>query len=242
MNVPDLSPRMEKVLSFVPQNEEVVADVGCDHAYVSIALVKRNIAKNVIAMDVRKGPLEIAKKNVDEYGLGSEVELRLSDGLTALSPREVNAIVIAGMGGLLVKKILTNGQNILKCECPPDLILGPQSDICEVRKYLHDINYHIVKEAMLIDEGKYYTVIHASYGGNEHYDNSEDYVYGRCNIEEGSDVFISFLKKESDTYKDVLKGLKASNSQNERTLKRIKELESLIDTNKRAYKRCLHEM
>jgi tRNA (adenine22-N1)-methyltransferase len=233
---------MEQVLSFVPQDAETVADVGCDHAYVSIALIKRDIAKHVIAMDVRSGPLEIAKKNVEEYGLVTDIELRLSDGLSKLSPMEVDAIVIAGMGGLLVKKILVEGRDVLECECPPELILQPQSDIGEVRKYLHDINYHIVKEMMLIDEGKYYTVIHASYGCEEHYESPEDYIYGKCNIEDGKDVFISFLEKESATYMDVLNGLEKSNSENERTLMRIEEIKSLLEMNRKAYKRCLHEM
>ena len=99
----------------VPTGCPVVADVGCDHAYVSIALVARRIARKVIAMDVRKGPLAIAADNINEAGLTERIELRLGDGLAMLRRDEADAIVIAGMGGLLTKRILEQGMDILSC-------------------------------------------------------------------------------------------------------------------------------
>ena len=107
-----LSKRMEAVVNMVsPQSlvvpeKKCIADIGCDHAYVSIALMERGLADKVIAMDVRKGPLEIAAKNVAEYGMENNIELRLSDGMERLKPGEADAIIIAGMGGLLMCSIL----------------------------------------------------------------------------------------------------------------------------------------
>ena len=89
-----LSNRMEAVVNMVSPQSFVIADIGCDHAYVSITLVERKLAQKVIAMDVRKGPLEIAKKNVTAYAMTDEIELRLSDGLDKILPGEADVIVI----------------------------------------------------------------------------------------------------------------------------------------------------
>ena len=101
-----LSKRMEAVVNMVSPQSFAIADIGCDHAYVSIALRQRRMAQKVIAMDVRKGPLAIAKNNVMQYGLEDTITLRLSDGLEQLQPNEVGTIIIAGMGGLLMMRIL----------------------------------------------------------------------------------------------------------------------------------------
>ena len=157
-----LSNRMEAVVNMVSPQSFVIADIGCDHAYVSIALVERKLAQKVIAMDVRKGPLEIAKKNVTAYAMTDEIELRLSDGLDKILPGEADVIVIAGMGGLLIRDILERGKKILDVDGKrPELILQPQSDLAEVRIFLQENAYDIQQEKMLIEEGKYYTIIKA---------------------------------------------------------------------------------
>lgn len=156
-----LSKRMEAVVSMVSPQSFAVADVGCDHAYVSIALLERGIAKKVIAMDVRQGPLKIAAGNVKSANLEEKIDLRLSDGLEKLTSGEVDTIIIAGMGGLLVKRILEQGKAVLCTERPPVLVLQPQSDLAAVRIFLHSSAYHIVQETMLIEDGKYYTVMRA---------------------------------------------------------------------------------
>ncbi len=159
--MPELSKRMEAVAAMVPPQSFTVADVGCDHAYVSIALVKRKLCRRVIAMDVRSGPLRIAEGNVISCGETERIELRQSDGLGGLSPGEADAVILAGMGGLLVIRILTEGREILEAEKPPVLILQPQSDIREVRIFLYENAYHIVREQMVLEDGKYYTVMRA---------------------------------------------------------------------------------
>ncbi len=101
----ELSKRMYMVASMVDKGGSV-ADIGCDHAYVSIYLIEQNIAAKVIAMDVRTGPLDIAKKNINSHGLSDKIEVRLSDGLEKLSIGEVNTVIIAGMGGQLIIDII----------------------------------------------------------------------------------------------------------------------------------------
>lgn len=185
-----------------------VADVGCDHAYISIALIKRCLASQVIAMDVRKGPLEIAKRNVRAYAMEDKIELRLSDGLAELDIGEADTIIIAGMGGLLIKSILEKGENILSnVDTPPILILQPQSDIREVRIFLYARAYHIVQETMLEEDGKYYTVLKAIPGKKDGCFSDAEWLYGKYNLEGRSAVLQTYLQKENRILKNILAGL-----------------------------------
>lgn len=135
------------------------ADIGCDHAYLSIYLVVHKIAERVIAMDVNIGPLKIAQENVIRYNAGDKIELRLSDGLDKLMPSEADAIVLAGMGGELMVSILTKGMSCVNKA--KELILSPQSEPHKIRRFINAAGYNISYEDMCIDMGKYYTVIKA---------------------------------------------------------------------------------
>lgn len=150
-----MSVRLRKIAELLRGPEKLrAADVGCDHGYVSIYLVTHGIAKSCIAMDVRSGPLSGAKENVAEYGLSDIIETRLSDGLKELEPGEADALVIAGMGGNLMRRILEEGN-------PKKLgintaVLQPQSDIADFRQFLRDSGYVITDEKVIEEDGKFY--------------------------------------------------------------------------------------
>ncbi len=135
----------------------IVADVGCDHGFVSIYLIQQKIAPKVYAMDVRKGPLDRAKEHIAAYQLGEQIETRLSDGLTAMEPGEAQALVCAGMGGPLMIKILTEGAKVIAQM--EELILQPQSEIEEFRRFLRTTQWTIVEEKMILEEGKFYPMM-----------------------------------------------------------------------------------
>ena len=136
-----------------------VADVGCDHGFLSIYLVQAGISPKVVAMDVRKGPLAAAGEHIRECGLDGYIETRLSDGLTALEPEEVDTVICAGMGGRLMERILREGDH--KAALLKELILQPQSEIPEFRSFLHMAGYEITEENIVCDEGKYYFAMRA---------------------------------------------------------------------------------
>ena len=96
-----LSKRLETVASFVPKGSNI-ADIGTDHGYVPIYLVREGQAEHAVAMDVRKGPLERARAHVEAAGLGSRIDVRLSDGLAGLKPGEADCVVIAVLAGLVL--------------------------------------------------------------------------------------------------------------------------------------------
>lgn len=151
-----LSQRMQTVVSLV--DEKSVADIGCDHAHVAMWLAASGV-KKVIAMDVKKGPVDIAKANIKANGMSDIVEVRMSDGMDKLLVGEVECAIIAGMGGELICGILERG--LAKLEAGIHLILQPQSEIYKVRDFLLKHNYTIINEKMLLEDDKYYTIIKA---------------------------------------------------------------------------------
>lgn len=138
---------------------DTVVDIGCDHGFVSIYLIKKGAFGRAIAMDLREGPLARARAHIDEYGLSDRISVRRSDGFEKLDCGEADVAVIAGMGGLLMTDILKKGRAHTRAGI--GLVLQPQSDIDVVRAYVQEIDYEIVDEAILVDDGRYYFVIKA---------------------------------------------------------------------------------
>lgn len=190
----ELSKRLLMSASMVSKGNRV-ADIGCDHAHTSIWLIQQGIAKNCIAMDLRKGPLAHADENIRMCRCENEIQTRLSDGLTALKPGEADCILITGMGGGLMTRILTDG---LECvEQAQELILQPQSDQGAVRRFIYSHGFSISEERCCKDYGKFYISIHAVKGKKleEPYSDSE-FEFGRILPAEGNPVYRDYLQNE----------------------------------------------
>lgn len=219
-----LSKRMKNVVEFV--EGEKVCDIGCDHAFVSIYLLQHNLAKKVYAMDVRKGPLEIAKSHVNACGFEQLIDVRLSDGFEKLEVGEADCAIIAGMGGPLIVEILKRGK--AHTDKGINLVLQPQSDIYKVREYLYDIGYAIEKENMLIDEEKYYTVIKAKkindLSKKPDKPSQAEFTYGKYLIENKNDILKQFLEEKLEKNREIRKKLIQNSS--EKSYNRTIELES----------------
>lgn len=210
-----LSKRLERVASFVTPNK-TVADIGCDHAYIPIYLLEHNIAQRVIAMDVRKGPLSIAAQNIERAGLAGVIETRLSDGIDKLRAGEVDTIIIAGMGGILMSEILTADNEVL--DTITELVLQPQSDIDLVRKTIMKLQFRIVNEDMLIDEGKYYTIMRAVRTNEKQVIyNDVELIYGRLLLQEKNEILHQYLKQELFKTKELIRKLEAEASDSAKT-------------------------
>lgn len=153
-----LSDRMRAVVGLVEPCKSI-ADIGCDHGYVAMELVRSNICRHVIAMDINKGPLERARHNVRDYDMQDYIETRLSDGVQALRAGEVEGIICAGMGGRLVISILEQDKELV-CDLR-QVILQPQSELDEVRGYLRENGFIIDREDMVYEDGKYYPMMRA---------------------------------------------------------------------------------
>ena len=222
-----LSERMLRTAGFVSHGNRT-ADVGCDHAYTSIYLVEQGIAPQVIAMDVNKGPLARAKDNVEKFGMAERISLRLSDGLEALLPGEADTILIGGMGGPLMERILSEYPE--KVDRAKELVLQPQSEIGQFRRFVQYIGFRITEEDMLQEDGKYYTILRAEHGKEEAW-SEEEYLYGKYLRKEAYPVLLDFLTQEREATEAVLKGLAAAGT--EKAEKRREELLLLLTHNKR---------
>ncbi len=155
-----LSERMAAVANLVTPGSRV-ADVGCDHAYIPIALCRTGTIPSAIAMDVEQGPLKRAREHIEASGMDERICVRRSDGLEKLGCGEADTVLIAGMGGLLMVRILTER------EIPAgvtELVLQPQSDIAGVRVCVRKIGFHIVDENMVLEDGKFYPMMKAQKG------------------------------------------------------------------------------
>ncbi len=137
----------------------IVCDVGTDHALLAAHLITTGKCEKVIASDINEGPLESARKTVEKYGISKKVELVLSDGLKNVNGEGVSDIVIAGMGGETIVKILSERQFDLN---GIRLILQPMTKAEILRKWLADYGYKIVSENGVSEGEKLYTVITAS--------------------------------------------------------------------------------
>ena len=227
-----LSKRMQMIADMAAPSS-CTADIGTDHGYIPIYLALQGIADHAIAADVRKGPLARARDHIRENGLEERIELRLGDGLTVLHPGEADQIIISGMGGLLMTRILKDSPQIPAAA--KALILQPQSDIDLVRRYLHESGFCIEKEDMTIDEGKYYTVIRAVHGKDQEY-SAEDDLYGRLLIESGHPVLIRFLQDTVRKQKEIRDHLSGQDSEKCRV--RREELELSIAAAEKVFERA----
>ena len=156
-----LSKRLQAVAKLVTKGNRV-ADVGCDHGYIAIYLTEESISPYVVAMDVRPGPLDRAKKHIERAELSGKIETRISDGAEALKEGEVDTMICAGMGGRLVIQIIE--AQLSKIRLMKELILQPQSDLHLVRKYLRLKDFITIAEDMVLEDGKYYPIMKVTPG------------------------------------------------------------------------------
>lgn len=212
-----LSKRMQMVADMVTKGS-VLADIGCDHGFVSIYLIEQKICNHVIAMDVNEGPLLRAKEHIEERDLTEYIDIRLSDGMEKLGKKEADGILIAGMGGRLVIKILSD--YIETAKELKEVILQPQSEIHLVRQFLIKQGFHIVKEDMVEENGKYYPAIKAVFKGENIEELQEvQQWYGPYLLREKHPVLLEYLKKERSKFSGILKEIESSGRQGDSTTK-----------------------
>ena len=189
-----------------------LADIGTDHGFVPIWLVKSGIIPSAIAMDINRGPLERAQEHIAQAGLDRFIQTRLSDGLAGLGEGEADSILIAGMGGALTVRILEKD--------PPsdlgaaELILQPQSEIGKVREYLCTSGWKIDAEDMVLEEGKYYPMMHCIRG--EMTLTLEEAEFGPCLIASGNPVLMKYLVFREKVLRSNLESLQNSDSERAR--------------------------
>lgn len=225
-----LSLRLSAIADMVTTGNRLV-DVGCDHGYLPVYLIQQKKIPSAIAMDVRKGPLSRAKEHIRQYGLEEYIQTRLSDGLENLKAGEGDTLVIAGMGGPLMERILTDGQSVR--DSFSEMILQPQSDIPHFRRFIQSQGFQIVEEKMVEEEGKFYPMMRVvrtcpEGDGNENLGSEAapytlEEAFGKFLLKEHNPVLYRYLLREERIRADILKQLQAA-PQAEAVTARIREV------------------
>ncbi|MCK8617009.1 class I SAM-dependent methyltransferase [Fructobacillus sp. M158] len=201
-----LSPRLQAVADLV-ETKQKVADIGSDHAYLATYLVESDRVAEAIVGEVAKGPLDNAKKTVANSGLSTKIDCRLADGLFALTAEDkVETVVIAGMGGLLIKKILNDNRALGPFQ---QLVLQPNTDQDALRAWLVANGYRISQEQLVEEQPHRYEIIVAKPGQEELSD--ADRIFGPILRKEAGPVFQAKWQHEQARLQLVLDRLEEAN-------------------------------
>lgn len=186
------------------QSGSRVADIGTDHGYLGIYLLQSGAARHVIACDLRKDPLENARRNAKLFGVDGEMEFRLSDGLEKILPDEVDTVVMAGMGGDLIQKILS--------QCPwrkregLQFILQPQSAGNVLRRWLCEDGFEIQREEPVQDGHFLYTVMDIRQGEPAPLTPGTEYASPAL-LASGSPLVGNYLARVENALQETVRGL-----------------------------------
>lgn len=200
-----LSNRLLACCSFVRPHDRV-ADVGCDHGYLGIYLLKNGIAKSVIASDVNENPLLSAKINAVKYGVKNKISFYLSDGVRNI-PREFDCMVCAGMGADTMISILEAAPWLKSPQYR--LILQCQSKRPELRRYLHQQGYTITRETLAQDGKFIYPVMEVVYAPGDACGEWE-YYFSPALLRSGSPLLGAFCARVMGALEETVKGLTVS--------------------------------
>lgn len=218
----ELSPRLQVIFSLVPMSSKV-CDVGTDHAYLPIALSKSGKAKSIIACDINEGPLKKAKDNI-EKSKETNIDLRLGDGLSPIMENEADTLIIAGMGGDVIRHILSSCKWIKN----PDLLLllQPMTSAELLRSYLTDNLFEIEKEVPVSDASKIYSVMAVRFTGvKKTYKNGYEFV---GEVSPDTKVGKLYIEKQKKRIANCLNQIKNINEKAEE-IKKLTEILSYIE-------------
>jgi len=187
LNEHTLSMRLERVAAHMPAGARL-ADIGSDHGYLPVALMRRGAIAAAVAGEVAQTPFHAAVRTVRDNGLEQQITVRQANGLAAIEAAdEITAISICGMGGETIRDILESGKARLSGR--ERLILQPNGGEQPLRQWLMENNYRILCEELLRENGFYYEIIVAERAGPVLY-TAEELYFGPLQMQARSPVFL----------------------------------------------------
>jgi tRNA (adenine22-N1)-methyltransferase len=227
-----LSNRLKEIVRLTPQNS-IVGDIGTDHGYIPAYLIQNNISKYIIATDISQGSLNKAIEYVKIANLENKIETRLGNGLEILQPFEIDTVIIAGMGGLLIKEILEKNQNMT--DSITNFIFQPMIASRELRDYLIHNKFKIIEESLAKEDDKFYEIIYAK-KGLDFVDKDIYFEIGKSLIMEKHPLLKEFLQNKIQSALNIIEDLEETPSEKGRA--RYEELTEKI----KDYKEVLTEI
>ena len=193
-----ISSRLKAITEFIDENDNII-DIGCDHALLDIYLKEKYENINIIASDIHEGAIKQAKKNIEKYNLEDKIDLRLGDGLSVVSEKEFDTIVISGMGYYTIKKILSTTDKLRNVN---KIIIQSNTDIIKLRKYIIKLGYKIEKEKLIEDNEIIYTIIQFVPGSEKY--NYKQIYFGPRLMENKDELFNEYYGKKLLKYENLL--------------------------------------
>lgn len=226
----NISDRLNKIAGLITKTG-IVADIGTDHGYLPIYLVKNKIAGRVIACDLRSKPLERARKNAADAGVRELIDFRISDGLSAILPGEAQTLIICGMGGHAIRKILAKAVEDGKLPFGTDCVLSPHTDRESLSVYLYENGFRIEKEILLHEKAAYYILWKCTFDGIKRSATATEHAYGSMLIQKKDAALAKYLLREEELLLRIIKKLETLPKHNAQ--KRMSEVRARLDMNKK---------
>ena len=186
-----------------------VADVGTDHAYLPIYLVGEGISSRALACDINEGPIRSARKNIEAAGLSDRIDTLRTDGLCGVEAFSPDDVMIFGMGGELIARILEDAPWVKDERI--GLILQPMTRAAALRAWLLENGFEILGETVTFED-KYYQTIHARYCGKSGEYSAAELQVGRLNIERRPPLFEGLVRHEMKVLDAIIAGKSRSKS------------------------------
>lgn len=225
----ELSNRLMKIVNMVDSCSSI-ADIGTDHAYIPIYLVKNGICKSAIASDINEGPVKKAKNNILFENLENKIKCLKSEGLKHLSPFETDCVVIAGMGGNLTRDIIEDRIETFKSL--KYAILNPAQNVEILREYIYKSGFEILDEDLCIDENIFYEIIKVRYANHPIEIDSIYYEVSKVLLQKKHPLIGAFIEKKLYLNKKILSAIKEgsclADKRREEICNKIRKLEELL--------------
>ena len=218
----NISLRLSSVAKYI-NGYDTLADIACDHGYLGIYAAKNYSLKEVLLTDINEMPLASAKENIRKFNLDDVITTKLGNGLKPLT-KDYDVISICGIGGILMTEILKNDLERIKNS--KRLILCPNTDSYNVRKFINDNNFKIEFEEVVYDY-KFYEIIVCSYNDEFSNYNELELKYGPCLLKEKSNEFIKLHEKQLNLLSSQLPNI-TNSEQKDKILSKINEIKNIL--------------
>ena len=218
-NISTPSARLCSAFPYLKKGGAII-DVGTDHAYLPIYLVGQHISSRALACDINRGPIESAERNIAAAHLTKKIDTLCTDGLHGAENFDADDILIFGMGGELIIRILSEAPWIKNANI--GLVLQPMTRAHLLRRWLLENGFEIVGETITLED-RYYQTIAARYCGKVEEYTEEELLLGRLNIQNQAPHLAGFIEHEIGVWEAILRGksraIDADTRDEERVLK-----------------------
>jgi tRNA (adenine22-N1)-methyltransferase len=231
----ELKGRLKLIAEKVPKCN-VVSDIGTDHAYIPIYLVSKGICRCAIASDIKPGPVNAAKKNIEMAGLNEKIKTRMGPGISTIEKDEADVFILAGMGGILIKEILEESLEVSKTANL--IILQAMNALDILRKWLNENGFAIMDEELVKEGEKIYVVMSIKWTGIKYNIEEVNYHIGVKLVEKRDPLLEAYLKKRIRQIDKVLFEIESSNCKEPGVYEEYKALKYGMEE----IQRCIREV